>query len=83
MGIAGKCRTDKPDSRFDESVTWCPVLFPVLAHWSEDLVMLNLQAKSIKKSARVLHLREHSHGSFKWCGDIPCVLYGADGLPKT
>lgn len=50
MGIVGKCRTHKPDSRFDKSMTWCPVLSPVLAHWSEDWVMLSLQAKPNEKS---------------------------------
>lgn len=31
-------------------MTWCPVLSPVLAHWSEDWVMLSLQAKPNEKS---------------------------------
>lgn len=48
MEIAGKCRT--PASRFDKSVTWCPVLSPALTLWAEDWVMLSLQAKPIEKS---------------------------------
>lgn len=52
----------------------CPMLSPT--HWSEDWVMLSLQAKPIKKSRETPLLccqgfALKSHGSFKWCGHFP------------